>query len=416
MTTQTAPTSADCFAAAFDRLDARAPVHALRREALDRFQARGLPTRREEDWKYTDVRAIAGTPYVSAAEATIAEGQIAPYRLDRSDADQLVFINGRFAPEWSSVGSLPDGARVGSLAEALATDFARIEPHLGQIVHADDHPFTALNTALLGDGLLVRLPADTALPRPVHVLYMTVPGAAPTMSHPRNLIVAGAGSRATIIETYASAGDGAYLTTAVTEVLAESSAAIDHYKVELESEQASHVGSLHVRQEASSTVTSHNFSVGGALIRNDLYAALDAEGCHSTYNGLSLTRGDQHVDNHLWIDHLKPNCNSWEFYKSILDDRSSGVFSGRIYVAPDAQKTDAKQTSMNLLLTNDAHADTKPQLEIFADDVKCTHGATIGQLHDDHLFYLQARGIGLDAARSLLIYAFGNEVISEVQV
>jgi Fe-S cluster assembly protein SufD len=236
------------------------------------------------------------------------------------------------------------------------------------------------------------------------------------VAYPRNLILVGKGSHVSIVERYAGLGRNSYLTNAVTEIVVGENSVIEHDKLQDESEKAFHVSSIHVHQHANSNFTSNSISLGGELVRNNVTVVLDAEGCESTLNGLSLATGNQHVDNHTTIDHAKPHCLSHELYKSILDGKAKGVFNGKIFVRRDAQKTDAKQTNKTLLLSNDATIDTKPQLEIFADDVKCTHGATVGQLDDEQIFYLRARGIGLEQARDILTFAFASDAINRIHL
>ncbi|MHC5115106.1 MAG: Fe-S cluster assembly protein SufD [Planctomycetota bacterium] len=408
-------TETGAFTAAFTALDAASPVHALRSAAWERFGETGLPTPREERWRYTNVKPIASTTFAPAADArdTVALDDLAAHRID--EGQRLVFVNGRFAPQLSRLDER-DGVKLASLADAIVGDFASVESVLGGAVSYDDDGFLRLNAALLEDGAFLHVSRNTVLEEPIQLLFVSVPGAQPHVTCPRVLIVAEACSQATIVEQHVTLGSGPCLTNALTEIVASDDAVIDHYKVQSESDDTWHYSGLQVAQPARSTITSHCFTLGGAITRNTIDAQLGAEGCETTFNGLFLPRGKQLVDNHLRIDHLKPHCRSWQFYKGVLDDRARAVFSGRIYVAQDAQKTDAKQTNMNLLLSDTAHVDTKPQLEIFADDVKCTHGATIGQIEESELFYLRSRGIGTEAARSMLIYAFAYETISEVKV
>ncbi|MCP3903839.1 MAG: Fe-S cluster assembly protein SufD [Planctomycetes bacterium] len=412
-------TETGTFTAAFTALDPASPAHALRSPAWERFGATGLPTPREERWRYTNVKPIASTTFAAPHDARndVSHDDIEPYRL--GDGPRLVFVNGHFAPTLSRIPEHA-GARVASLAETIADDFAAVEPHLGGAVSYDDDGFLHLNTALLADGAFLHLSRNTVVEAPVQLLFVSVPGTQPHVTCPRVLIVAEACSQATIVEQHVTigvgSGSGACLTNALTEIITHDDAVIDHYKVQGESDETWHYSAVQVAQLGRSNVTSHCFTLGGAITRNTVDAQLGAEGCDVTFNGLFLPRHQEQVDNHLRIDHLKPNCRSWQFYKGVLDDRARAVFSGRIYVAEDAQKTDAKQTNMNLLLSNTAHVDTKPQLEIFADDVKCTHGATIGQIEESQLFYLRTRGISPDAARSLLVHAFANETIQEVKV
>ena len=272
----------------------------------------------------------------------------------------------------------------------------------------------ALNTANFQDGLLIRIAKGAVIEQPIHLLFESSANGKPTVSHPRTLILAGADSHATIVETYQGSG-GAYFTNAVTELVAGDNAVIDHYKLQTESQQAFHVATLQVQVGRGANFRSHSISFGGALVRNDINAVL-SEGCECTLNGLYLVSGEQHIDNHTTIDHAKPHAASHELYKGILDGHSSAVFSGKILVRKDAQKTDAKQTNKNLVLSEEAVINTKPELQIHADDVRCTHGATIGQLDPEAIFYLQSRGIGLAEARNLLIFAFARDIVDRIKV
>ena len=265
------------------------------------------------------------------------------------------------------------------------------------------------------DGAYVHIPKGVYLEQPIHLVFVSTADAGPVVSHPRNLIVAETGSQATIIESYLGLGDGVYFTNAVTEIVVGENAVIDHYKVGREAQQAYHVGTTQIYQDRSSNASSHAVTIGGAIVRNDINTLLDGEGAQCTLNGLYLVSGRQHVDNHLRVEHAKPHCDSREFFKGVLDGHGKAVFTGRIIVRKDAQKTDAKQTNMNLLLSKHAQVDTKPQLEIFADDVKCTHGATIGQIDENAMFYLRSRGLSEPAARSLLVFAFASEAIDRIR-
>ncbi|HEV3455551.1 MAG TPA: Fe-S cluster assembly protein SufD [Thermoanaerobaculia bacterium] len=452
---RTAPSDRDLAAAApyladwesFRReLSAAEPaaLAALRRTAIQRFAVLGFPTTRQEEWRFTNLaplarasfqRAAAGpadpaapaaapgaSKAISASAPRIALADLAPWTF--AAAARLVFVDGRFAPELSSVDDVPPGALVQSLAAALARTPQRLEPHLGRHTSFQDQPFVALNTAFLGDGAVVMLPRGAVLERPIHLLYLSTagsPGRAATVSYPRNLIVAGEGSQLTVVETYvgvgADAGEGgAYFSCGVTELIAGPHAVVDHYKVQRESRDAFHLATLQVYGERSSAISSHSISLGGGLVRNDVNALLDGEGIDCILNGLYLAEDRQVIDNHMRVEHAKPHCASHELYKGILDGKARSVFNGLIHVHPGAQKTDAKQSNRNLLLSADAIANSNPRLEIFADDVKCTHGSTVGQLDDDAVFYLRSRGIGVDAARSLLTYAFASDILARIKV
>jgi Fe-S cluster assembly protein SufD len=302
------------------------------------------------------------------------------------------------------------------LAAAIQSNRDLVEPHLAKHAGHEDSAFTALNSAFLSDGAFVYLPAGSIIDDPIHILYFSAVNGSPSVSHPRTLIVAGAGSQAKIVESYVGLDGEVYLTNAVTEVVAEEGAVIDHYKLQRESRRAFHIATLQVYQSRNTMVSNHCMSLGGGLVRNDINAVLDGDGGDCTLNGLYVVRGDQHVDHHTVIDHAKPHCSSRELYKGILDDYGRAVFNGRVIVRPDAQKTDARQSNKNLLLSKDALVNTNPQLEINADDVKCAHGATIGQLDADALFYLRARGIDEETARTLLIHGFLADVNSQLQI
>jgi Fe-S cluster assembly protein SufD len=304
--------------------------------------------------------------------------------------------------------------RLASVQSALATDPAVVEPHLTRLATFERQAFTALNTALFEDGAFLFVPAKLVVETPVHVLHIAT--AAGAVSHPRALLVANEDSQVRIVESFVGLGAEEYFANAVTEVVVGPHAIVDHYRIQRESLQAYHVGSLHVRMERSATFSSHSITLGGALTRNDVFAVLDGEGGECTLNGLYVADGRRLVDNHTTIDHAKPHCDSHEVYKGILAGRAQGVFNGKIMVRPDAQKTDAKQTNRALLLSDAAQINTKPQLEIFADDVKCTHGAAVGQLDEDAIFYLRSRGLDLAQARTVLIQAFAGDILSRIRL
>jgi Fe-S cluster assembly protein SufD len=325
----------------------------------------------------------------------------------------MVFVNGAFAEDLSSFAGLPDGVRVSSLARAIKSGSELAEHNLGTIARFDQHAFTALNTAFISDGALVELAPNAVIDKPIHLLFVSDGDG---VSHPRNLIVAGRHSQAVFVESYVSLRDGEYFTNAVTEMVLGDGSHIDHYKIQRESETAFHVGTVQVREARDSQLHSFSFATGGSLARTNIYTSLDGDAATCTLNGLYLTDGTQHIDNQTSIEHIAPNCPSHEVYKGVLDGRSHGVFNGKVYVHPEAQKTDGKQSNNNLLLSPSARVDTKPQLEIFADDVKCTHGATVGRLDEVAMFYLNSRGIGRDTARTLLTYAFAADVLETIEL
>ena len=386
----------------------------LRGRGAVRFAELGFPTVREEEWRFTSVAPISKTEFRPAPE-----GRLAPEQLDAflyADApNRLVIVNGRFVPELSRTRGLPQGMRFGSLSTALKEQADEVAGHLGQLADFESRAFTALNTAFLQDGAYVYVPEGAVLEGPLQLLFVSAADGT-VVSHPRVLIIAGDGSQCRIVETYVGADDQVYFSNAVTEVFAGANAVVDHYKVQEESLQAFHIASMHVRAARSAAFSSHSFVLGGRLVRNDVFAHLDGEGAEVTLNGLYLADGDRLVDNHTTIDHARAHCPSHEIYKGILGGRARAVFNGKIIVRQDAQKTDAKQTNRALLLTDDAAINTKPQLEIFADDVKCTHGAAIGQLDEDALFYLQARGLTFFEARDMLIHAFAGDILDRVKI
>jgi Fe-S cluster assembly protein SufD len=408
----------DIYHAEFERLEsAGGPAWfvPIRKAAIARFGEMGLPTTRDEEWHYTSVAALGETPFALNAPGTVVLDDIVEHLIDGTLC-RLVFVNGQLDTALSEFSALPDGVTVQSIAEAIETEHPIAKAHLTRYADFRQDAFNALNTALFSDGLLLHVPKGTVVEAPIQLIFVSTSDEAAPMSFPRNLMVLEANSQATVAESYVSVGEGGHFTNTVTEVVLDDSAVLDHYKIEREDRAAHHVGNLQVHQARSSNLRSHTFNLGGGVVRNNLNAVLDGEGADAVMNGLTVLDGRQHVDNHLRVDHAKPHCTSWEYFKGVYDDQSRGVFSGRIYVHEDAQKTDAKQTNMSLILSDEALADSKPQLEIFADDVKCTHGATIGQIDEEAIFYLQARGLNKAAARSLLIYAFAGETIETVRI
>jgi Fe-S cluster assembly protein SufD len=420
--TMTKPVNA--FIAAFERLERERRGGAtwltpIRKAAIARFSELGIPTTADEEWRFTNLDPLARTEFAPAHDST-AKVRPADFKAQVFSDDvacRLVFVNGSFTPELSTMGELPQRVRVMSLGEALRDAPDVLEAHLTRYADTEDRALAALNTAFIRDGAFVHIGRGAVLEKPVQLVFVaTALNGRPMVCHPRTLIIAEEGSQACIVESYGGSGEGVTFTNAVTEIVAGDNAVVDHYKVQREQPSAFHVALQRVHTRRSSSVRSHSLAIGGGLVRNDVHAVMDGEGGDCTLNGLYLASGQQHIDNHLRVEHAKPHCNSWEYYKGILDERSSGVFTGRIYVYPGAQKTDAKQTNMNLLLSREARIDTKPQLEIFADDVKCTHGATIGQIDGDAIFYLRSRGIAEGAARSLLVYAFAAESLEAIRV
>jgi Fe-S cluster assembly protein SufD len=384
-------------------------LEKLRRAALDRFTELGFPTTHEEEWKHTSVSAIARAEFAPGGLA----GLSAPLE-DLGCQTRLVFVNGLFSAELSS-SALARGVKAGSLAGLLQAGNDIPESHLARYADYASHAFVALNTSLAADGAVVEIGKNVRMDEPIHLVFVSMPNGRPTVSHPRNLILAGRGSRASVIESYVGPAGTTYFTNAVTEIVAGEDAVVDHYKFQYESDRAYHVATVQAVQDRGSVVNSHNVSLGAALARNDINCVLDGEGAECFLNGLFITGGRQHADNHTLLDHAKPHCASRELYKGILDGHGEGVFNGKIVVRKDAQKTNAIQSNKNLLLSGDAVINTKPQLEIFADDVRCTHGATVGQLDKEALFYMQSRGIPAAEARRLVTYAFAGELLDRME-
>jgi Fe-S cluster assembly protein SufD len=393
-------------------------LRPLREAGLSSFAEQGFPSLHEEDWRFTNLAPLTRLPFKPAPDPA-GGGETIP-SLDRIpftrlSGSRLVFVDGRYSAGASLLKTLPAGVRVTSLAGALAEASAVVEKHLGQYARPQDNAFVALNQALFLDGAFIHVPAGVAVAEPVQLVFISTARQAGATTHPRNLIIAEPNSRITILETYVTRGPAAGLTNAVTELLAGDNATVELLKLQDESADAFHVSMLHGQFGRTSNVRVHSFALGARLSRNNIRARLAGEGLECILNGLYLTRGEQLADHHMVVEHAEPNCASHEYFNGILDDRSKGVFHGRIYVHPAAQKTDAKQTNKNLLLSDDATADTKPQLEIYADDVKCTHGATVGQLNDESIFYLRSRGIDTETARRMLIHAFAGEIIERIR-
>ena len=408
-----APYLADFERFARDRTGEPAAIERLRRHAIERFAEIGFPTLRQEEWRSTNVAPIARSAFHRAeGEPDLGMPEIAPWIFDGAAA-RLTFVDGRFAPALSFAGDLPEGAFAGRLADALAARPDEVLAQLGRHHRADAHAFSALNAAFFTDGACILLPRGAIVERPIHLLFVATGES--KSSFPRNLVVLGESAQATVVETYAGS-PGVAFTCPVTEIVAGANAALHHVKVQKEDLSAFHVAAFELKQERSSQVDSCSISLGGAIVRNDLHAVLAGEGGDCTLNGLYLAEGRQVVDHHMRVEHRAAHCGSHELYKGILDGKARAVFNGLIHVHKGAQKTDAKQSNRNLLLSAEAIANSNPQLEIYADDVRCTHGSTVGQLDEDAVFYLRSRGIGEEAAKSLLTYAFASELVERIGV
>lgn len=407
------------FVSAEAELHGPAWLQEIRKSAIGSFEALGFPTQKHEDWKYTNLAPLLRTPFKSAIlgrpDGVVAE-RLEPFTFGILKTTRLVFVNGRYSPRLSYLRSLPEGTRIVALADILRQEPESLEPHLARYARYQDDSFVALNTAFLLDGAYVEIPKDTVVEEPIHLVFVSMSKDLPIVSHPRNLIRLGAGSQATIIETYAGWAPDVTFTNAVTEVSAGPASALEHYKMQRESENAFHTATMTIHQDRDSSVTCHSMSLGGALARSYVHTLFRAEGGSLVLNGLFMTSGTQQSDNYTRIDHAAPACTSVELYRGILDGKSRGVFNGNVYVRKDAQKTVARQTNKNLLLSKEAFVDSTPGLEILADDVKCNHASTIGQLDENAIFYLRSRGIDEEAARHILTYAFASDVVNQVKV
>jgi Fe-S cluster assembly protein SufD len=391
------------------------PLHAIRTQAIEQFAQLHFPSAGNEDWKYTNIEPVlkhAFEPSLTYSKGAITSGQIASLAIEGLSCMKLVFINGNFAEELSS--PIPSHAAITNISDAMPDHAEMIQSHLHEYLKSNGDIFSSLNSAFLMNGAFIQIPDGVNVEEPIHLLFINTSKEKTIISQPFNLIIAGKHSQATIIETYASLDDAVAFTNSLTLVSADDHAALNYVKLQNENDKTYHIDTTHFDLQRSTNVMSTVITFGGALTRNLFRANLNAEGVECTLNGLYLTHDDRHVDNRTVIHHAKPHCNSHELYKGILDGRSTGVFNGKIIVHQDAQKTDAKQSNKNLLLSKDATINTKPQLEIFADDVKCTHGATIGRLDKESLFYLRSRGISRENAQNMLTYAFAGEVVSKI--
>lgn len=389
-------------------------LQKIRRTGGSRFEQLGYPSNKDESWRFTNISALAKTQF-AVAEPREYSGEV-PFTLGQDAIAELVFIDGHFVLSLSGAATLPAGVVVGSIADALASHAKSIESHFGRYAEIQHAPFVALNSASFKDGAFISVPRGTALDRPIHLLFLSSGEGSATASHPRTLLLVGDDASAKVVETYAGIGTGAYLTNAVTEIVLGERAKVDHNKFQQESLAAYHIASMQVRVASRGDFISHSTTLGGRLTRNDLNVVMAGEYAHATLNGLVIVGGQQHCDNHTQLDHASPNCPSHELYKHVLSDKATGVFKGKILVRQPAQKTDSKQTSKSLLLSDDAVMNSQPALEIYADDVKCTHGSTTGPVDEDMVFYLRSRGVSLEAARHLLTYAFAADITRRIAV
>lgn len=394
-------------------------LRSIRDLAITRFDHLGLPTNKHEQWRFTNANRIADTTFKLAdtMDLNVRDRDVAKFAIPQLVGPRLVFVNGRFHPKLSSIGELRGNADIMDLPTAIRKNHSHVEPHLARYANFQDEAFTALNTAFLSDGAFIYVPRGDVVNEPIHLLFIAVPGDEQLAMHPRNLIVTEADTHATIIEDYVSLveSDDGNFTNAVTEIVVGENARVNHYLLERENDHAFNVSTLRVQQQENSNFESHSALLGASLVRNNIHPLLNGSGCELMLNGLYVANGRQHVDNYMRVEHAKPRCNSRQFYTGVLDDHAKAVFTGRIVVAKDAQKTDAKQSNMNLLLSEDAQINTQPQLEIYADDVKCTHGSTIGQIDEDAVYYLRSRGIGELQAEKMLVHAFASQCLDRME-
>ncbi len=421
MSATTAPVAhASVFAdqAAAAAVDASAPFAVLRQAGAEAFARLGFPTTRNEDWAYTSVSTLANTTFVPAGEreatALASTSLLTPFLFDAA-WPTIVLHNGRFSPSLSSLTSLPEGIRVSTLADVAEQDAELLARFLGVAAPADRDGFSALNAAFAGEGVFVHVAKEMVSDVPVHIVHVTDHAGAGVMSHPRHVLVAERHAKATVIASYVALDDVTSFTNAVTEVYVEDGATLQLLQIQREARSAFHVGTVEARQGRDSHFLTFTFQTGGQLSRSNVYTELRGDGGGTTLNGLYMLDGEQHGDHQTRVEHVAPNCFSREMYKGLLDDASHGVFNGKVYVHPEAQKTDGKQTNNTMLLSEKAQIDTKPQLEIFADDVKCTHGATVGRIDEMSLFYLKTRGISQTLAKQLLMYAFAADVLETIE-
>jgi Fe-S cluster assembly protein SufD len=396
---------------------ATAYVDDLKKAAHERFTALGFPTTRDEDWHFTSVTPIAEKTFKSVKPSATALklSDIEPYLVD-AEWNRLVFVNGRMEPSLSSFSALPADVTLMTLTEALREEPTLIEEHLGKLASFDKAAFTAMNTANVQDGTVLRVPKGEVVDTPIHILHIVDAAGAGAAMHPRLLVIAEALSNVMLVESFVGLGKSSYFVNGVAEIVVGNGARVDHYAVQRESADAFHVRTVQVDQGRDSIYHSFSFAAGGSLSRANIYTKLNGTGGEARLNGLYLLGAAQHGDHQTFVEHLAESCASRELYCGVLDDQSHGVFNGKVYVDPIAQKTDGKQTNKALLLSPQARVDTKPQLEIFADDVKCTHGATVGRIDEMAQFYLKSRGIGAENARALLTYAFAAEALETIEI
>jgi len=393
------------------------PFHKIRQSAIAKFSELGFPNSKNEEWKYTSIKPLLKHDFrFEKTESRISRDQLSGFVFDGLEDNLIVLINGDFSPGLSTFQTDQKGVIVENLADAFANHSELINRHIAKYADYQNETFTALNTAFASDGVFIYVPAGVVVEKPVHLLNFTDSDHENYVSHPRNLLIVENDSQVHFVETHNHVGERTYFTNMVTEVVVGERAVVDNTVIQDESTNAYHIVNKEVHQRKNSTFTSVHVDLGGAIVRNNLNIRLKGEYCESHLFGFYLGRGTQHIDIHTVIDHIVPNCNSNELFKGILDDKARGVFNGKVYVRKDAQKTNAFQENKTLILTDDASMNAKPQLEIFADDVKCSHGATVGQLDEDAVFYLRSRGIDREKANAILQYAFAIDIFNQIKI
>lgn len=398
--------------------ESKSKIHAIRKTALARFQEVGFPTTHDEEWRFTNIMPIRNAEFLPAFHSKInlvTPRQIEHLFVTDSKSVKLVFVNGQYSKTLSETPSSVKGLQVTNLATALHIGGPAIEQNLACFAQVEKNPFVALSTAFIQDGAFVQIGDGVTIDQPIECLFVSVGSEEPLIANPRNLFLIGKRSRGAVVENYASLDHGPFFNNVVSEIVVGEDSIFEHDKLENESESSYHVATIQIQQAARSNCTNNVISLGGKIVRNNITVVLADRDAEATLNGLSLGTGDQLMDSHTTIDHTMPHCASHELYKSILDGKARGVFNGKIFVRQDAQKTDAKQTNKTLLLSDEATINTKPQLEIFADDVKCTHGAAVGQLDEEQIFYLRSRGIGERSAKDMLTLAFASDVVERIK-
>lgn len=389
-------------------------IHDVRKTAINRLPALDFPTRRNEDWKYTSVNKVLKPQYAEGIPVAVSKEQIAPFLLEDLEVNLFVFVNG-WLDEKLSHYQEEDGLTIKDMATALVSESSKaiVQPYLTHFSETDENPFVALNAAFARSGHFIHIAANKVIEKPVHFLYLAAPGATDSMINLQNIVVAERSSQFNLVESFYSLeeGESSYFNNVVNRFLLKENAIVDHYKIQQESGNGFQINNTEAEQYRDSTYSAYAVDLGGQIVRNNLSSILRAEGTMTHMKGLYLANGIQHIDNQTFMDHAFAHCNSNELYKGIITDKAKGVFNGKVIVRQDAQKTNAFQQNSNLVLSETAVMDSKPQLEIYADDVKCSHGATIGQLDEEAVFYLRSRGLDEDQARSLLQFAFLQEVL-----